>query len=146
MSFIATMRNTGRLNGVLSSESKDSFEIHPPVEFGGRPGKWSPEDLLAGSVASCFELTLEYLLRRKKVVFETLIVSASLDLQKTAAGFRFSRADLDVQLNLNDESDGTFESIMEAVHLSQNSCPVTQALNLEEDVKVSINGAVRGVG
>ena len=44
---------------VVSVCGKDDLEVATPPEFkGGVEGVWSPEDLLVGSIASCFAVTL----------------------------------------------------------------------------------------
>ena len=63
---------------LLSVQGKDELEVATPPEFkGGVEGVWSPEDLLVGSIASCFAVTLLRLAEQPAVPLRGLDVNAS---------------------------------------------------------------------
>ena len=61
----------------LSSANLTAVPSMPPPEFGGPPGYWSPETLLAAAVADCFVLSFRAVARAAK--FDWTSVSAEVD-------------------------------------------------------------------
>jgi organic hydroperoxide reductase OsmC/OhrA len=61
----------------LGSADLTTLPSMPPPEFGGPPGYWSPETLLAAAVADCFVLSFRAVARAAK--FEWTRVSAEVD-------------------------------------------------------------------
>jgi organic hydroperoxide reductase OsmC/OhrA len=61
----------------LSSDGLAEVPSMAPPEFGGPPGYWSPETLLAAAVADCFVLSFRAIARASK--FEWKSVSAEVD-------------------------------------------------------------------
>jgi organic hydroperoxide reductase OsmC/OhrA len=62
---------------MLSSPGLADVPSMAPPEFGGPPGYWSPETLLAAAVADCFVLSFRAVARAAK--FEWKDVSAEVD-------------------------------------------------------------------
>ena len=63
---------------LLSVQGKDDARGGAPPEFkGGVEGVWSPEDLLVGSIASCFAVTLLRIADQRAVPLRGLDVDAS---------------------------------------------------------------------
>ena len=84
----------------LGAREKPALRVATPPEFkNGIPGIWSPEDLLVGSLAACYELTLVALAERHGVPLHTLRVDATGHLERGPdGGYGFASLELDVEL------------------------------------------------
>ncbi len=72
----------------------------PPEFKGGVEGVWSPEDLLVGSVASCFAVTLVAVAERRGVPLRGLDVAArGVVTQRPDGRFGFTEVVLEVSLS-----------------------------------------------
>lgn len=111
----------------LGAPEKPVLRIATPPEFkGGIPGIWSPEDLLVGSVASCYELTLVAIAERLDVPLHTLEVSAIGQLERAPTeGYAFTVVELDVDLATDPGRELDAE---EVALLAKNQCIVGRAL------------------
>jgi organic hydroperoxide reductase OsmC/OhrA len=50
---------------IIKSKDKPAIELSAPVEFGGKKGVWTPEDLLVASVNSCLLTTFSYYAKKR---------------------------------------------------------------------------------
>ena len=84
----------------LGAPEKPVLRIATPPEFkDGIRGIWSPEELLVGSLAACYELTLVAIAERLDVPLHTLEVSAIGHLEQVPkGGHGFTVVELDVDL------------------------------------------------
>jgi organic hydroperoxide reductase OsmC/OhrA len=58
--YRTNIKLTGKGEGIIESGNKPSIELSTPVEFGGKPGVWTPEELLVASVNACIMTTFSY--------------------------------------------------------------------------------------
>jgi peroxiredoxin-like protein len=123
----------------LHAPGKHSLRVATPPEFkGGMAGIWSPEDLLVGAVASCYELTLVAIAERRRVPLHTLAIDARGHVERHAGRFEFSVIELDVDLT----TDAGLEREAEAVaRLAQEHCIVGRALEVPVHVRVDARAA-----
>ena len=69
---------TSGRTGITKSESApNAIHFTAPIAFGGMEGRWTPEDLLLGAVASCFTTTFRALAEHSKSSFGAVLVAAS---------------------------------------------------------------------
>lgn len=81
----------GGRGGVLWSEAADDLvDFSAPVEFKGEGGRWTPEHLLAGAVASCFVATFCGMAEASRFEYEALDVAVRGTLTKDEKGLRFT--------------------------------------------------------
>ena len=52
---------SGRTGITKSDSAPNAIHFTAPIAFGGMEGRWTPEDLLLGAVASCFTTTFRAL-------------------------------------------------------------------------------------
>jgi len=78
-------------SGIARSGKRMPLLFGPPPEFGGDEISWSPEHLLAASVASCYSTTFLSFARLLKVTVTDFRISAKADFEKRANGFEATR-------------------------------------------------------
>lgn len=67
------------------------LEVSAPREFGGEPGKWTPEHLLVNATASCLMVTFAAIAQMSGLAVLSLRVRGSGKLEKVAGdGARFT--------------------------------------------------------
>jgi organic hydroperoxide reductase OsmC/OhrA len=113
----------------LGAQEKPALRVATPLEFkNGIPGIWSPEDLLVGSLAACYELTLVALAERHGVPLHTLQVDATGHLERRPdGGYGFASLELDVELTTDPEREVDAEEI---ALLAKRHCIVGRALDV----------------
>jgi len=113
----------------LGAPEKPALRVVTPPEFkDGIPGIWSPEELLVGSLAACYELTLVAIAERHGVPLHTLEVAATGHLEHVPeGGYGFTVLELDVDLATDPGRELDAE---EVAHLAKRHCIVGRALQV----------------
>jgi organic hydroperoxide reductase OsmC/OhrA len=124
----------------LSADAKPPLAVATPPEFKhGVPGVWSPEELLVGAVASCYELTLVAIAERLEIPLGALSVAATGHVESGERGYGFTVIELDVTI----ETDPTHEAgARRAAELAQRHCIVERALDVPVHVRVAISSTL----
>jgi len=60
---------TEKGEGIIESIGKPNIILSAPVEFGGKEGFWTPEDLFVASVNACLMTTFSYYARKQGFKF-----------------------------------------------------------------------------
>jgi organic hydroperoxide reductase OsmC/OhrA len=130
----------GRLTRA-SVAGKPDLEVATPPEFKhGIPGVWSPEDLLVGSVAACYAVTLLAVAERRRVPVQQLEVEGTGEVTQRRDGrFGFTEVVLAVSLR----TDPGFEAeAVEAAEAAELGCLVSASVDfpvrLELDLQVAV--------
>ncbi|HEY7164040.1 MAG TPA: OsmC family protein [Candidatus Binatia bacterium] len=76
--------------GKLGGSSVETISVGAPPEFKGRPGKWSPEQLLVGSVNTCLMLTYLAIAENSKVHTVSYSSTARGKLEKGSGGLQIT--------------------------------------------------------
>lgn len=119
----------------LGAPEKPPLRVATPPEFkDGIAGIWSPEELLVGAVAACYELTLVAIAERRGVPLHTLEVDATGHLEHVpTGGYGFTVIELDVEL----ATDPGFEAEAgEVARLAEEHCIVGGALEVPVHVRL----------
>jgi organic hydroperoxide reductase OsmC/OhrA len=133
----ATARAEGSVE--LTSPGLDSLESAGPAEFGGPGDLWSPETLLAASIADCFILSFRAVARAAK--FDWLSVSCDVDavLEKVERVTQFTEFHQAVVLEVPAGSDEA--KAMRLLEKAEHVCLITNSLtgtaHLDATVKVA---------
>lgn len=125
---------------VASVPGKDDLYVATPPEFkGGVEGVWSPEDLLVGSIASCYAVTLLSIAERREVPVRALDVAGRGRVSQRKDGrFGFVEAVLRVGF----ETEPGFEAEAEAVaDAAEQGCLVSASLDFPIRLEVEIRVA-----
>jgi organic hydroperoxide reductase OsmC/OhrA len=129
----------GRGCVALESRGKPRIRIATPPDFrGGVRGVWSPEDLLVGSLASCFELTLLALAERVNVPLHAVEVDATGHLEGKQGRYHFVAIELDARVVTDPERE---DDVRELVELARERCIVEEALRTPIRLEVAVDVA-----
>jgi organic hydroperoxide reductase OsmC/OhrA len=82
---------TKTASGIATSGTRTPLLFGPPPEFGGTENTWSPEHLLAVSLASCYITTLNSFANLLKVSLASLNVSCKVEFTKKEKGFEATK-------------------------------------------------------
>ncbi len=91
----------------LSAPRLETLRTAPPKEFGGPGDRWSPETLLAASIADCFVLTLRALSRTASVVWDRVECRVEAVLERADGITRFTRVVTHANLTVAAGTDAT---------------------------------------
>ena len=97
----------GRL--ALEAPGKPRLEIAKPLEIANEI--WGPQELLTGSLASCFELTALAIARRSGVPIHAIRTDATGHVQSKDDSSRFVVFDLDVDIETDEGCEAAAESV-----------------------------------
>lgn len=122
---------------LLNSKGLPQLTTTPPPEFGGPEGHWSPETLLAASVADCFILTFRAIARASKLEWTSLDCDAEGTLDRVDGVTRFTRFDLRARLQVPEGVD--VEKAEKILHKSESACLITASLATENHLETVIN-------
>jgi organic hydroperoxide reductase OsmC/OhrA len=137
-------RTTDDRRVTLESSGKRTLRVATPPDFrGGVRGTWSPEELLVGSLATCFELTPIALADRVKVPLHTVDVGATGHVEGKAGQYHFVAIELDARVITDPERE---EDVRQLADLTRERCIVESALktavSLDLEVDVTTDALV----
>ena len=124
--------------GSLQSGTLPEILVSTPAEFGGPPGRWSPEDLLAGAAGSCVMTTSLFYLERAgiKPLSYNSRSTAMLDKSKDGLIIKGVAVEVTVSVASKDEVEKAYSAIEKA----ETSCPISKSLKCDVSLKVSVTG------
>lgn len=122
--------------GRLRSGGKEEIKVATPPEFGGPQNLWSPEDLVAGAVASCVMTSSLFFLEKAGVKPHSYLSKAGATMEKTSSGLAFTGVQVDVSVSV--EAEEEIEKAYAAVEKAERSCPVSKSLNCEVSLKIKV--------
>lgn len=86
----------------------------------------NPEELIAAAHAGCFSMALSLQLGEAGMTAESIKTSATVSLEKDAAGFSITAVHLDLVAKIPGADQKAFET---AANNAKNGCPVSKVLN-----------------
>ena len=86
----------------------------------------NPEELIAAAHAGCFSMALSGQLGNAGMTAERIATTASVNLEKTDAGFTITAVHLDVTAKIPGADQAKFE---QAANNAKAGCPVSRLLN-----------------
>lgn len=113
-----------------------------PLDFGGEPGVWTPEDFLLAAVASCFIETFKAVARASKLDFQGIEVGVDGVIEKDAGGLRFTKITIRPALIIYD--DAAQELALRALSKCERNCLVVRSLSstIEFEPKILVEKPV----
>ncbi len=113
----------------VACEGVPDIATQAPPEFDGPPGYWSPEGLLAASVADCYILSFRAAARASRLAWDSLAVDVEGVLERVDGVTRFTRFRIAPRLAL---APGASETLAQAVlQKAKSLCLVTNSLSAE---------------
>jgi osmotically inducible protein OsmC len=86
----------------------------------------NPEELIAAAHAGCFSMALSAQLGNAGMTAESIATTATVNLEKTDAGFTITAVHLDVKAKIPGADKTAFET---AANNAKAGCPVSRVLN-----------------
>jgi len=132
-------RSDGSPGLTLEAPGKPRLSVASPPEFkDGIPGVWSPEELLIGALAACFELTVVAIAAYKGLPLHAVKVDATGHVLRKDTKYHFSLFELDVDL----ETDaGREQEVARIAELAHERCLVESALDVPVRLSLEAHAA-----
>lgn len=129
---------SGKAEGIIKSKDKPAIELSAPVEFGGKPGVWTPEDLLVASVNACLLTTFSYYAKKRGLDFVSYESSAEGIVELVEMQYIFSEITIKPKIIVKSKED--IEVAENLIKISKKSCFISNSLKskviLEPEVKL----------
>lgn len=130
----ARARYEGSPTLTLEAPGKPVLHVANPPEFrNGIDGVWSPEELLIGSLAACYERTLVAIAEYKGLPLHAVRVDGTGHVQRKDSKYHFVLFELDIDL----ETDvGREREAAHVAELAHERCLVASALDVPVHLSV----------
>jgi organic hydroperoxide reductase OsmC/OhrA len=121
---------SGRSGLAKSGGAPNAIHFSSPPAFGGMEGRWTPEELLLCSVASCYTTTFWALAENAKFEYTDLQVEAEGAITKADVGYRFGEIFMRASLTIRrgEARDRAYGLLRQAKEM----CPVSRALSVQQ--------------
>lgn len=134
-----SIKLTEKGEGTIESMDKPSIKLSTPVEFGGKAGIWTPEELLVASVNSCLMTTFSYYAAKKDFKFISYESQAEGIIELFEMKYSFSRITIKPKIKVS--SKGDIETAENLLKISENNCFITNSIKaeiiLEPEIKLA---------
>jgi organic hydroperoxide reductase OsmC/OhrA len=124
--YDAMLTWSGSGPAALGSEGRPTIAGGAPPEFGGEPGRWSPEHLLLASLNLCLQATFEAIAGRKGLKVASYRSHATATLAPVPDGLGFTYLSLEVEITARPEDH---EPLRDTLMAAKHHCIVARALN-----------------
>jgi len=122
--------SSGRTGLAKSNSAPNAIHFTAPPEFGGLEGRWTPEDLLLGAVASCYTTTFRAIAEYSKFEYADLEVEVEGVIKKTNSGYSFTEVVVRPNLTISVEQEQT--RAQRLLQKAKTLCLVSRALSVEQ--------------
>jgi organic hydroperoxide reductase OsmC/OhrA len=109
-----------------SNSAPNAIHFTSPPAFGGLEGRWTPEDLLLGAVASCYTTTFQTLAEYSKFEYTDLQVETEAVLSKRKKGYGI--AEIAIRPRLTISSEPLRRRALDLLDKTETLCLVSRAL------------------
>lgn len=127
---------TNRSGLTVAEGIQPSIHFSAPPEFQGQGGVWTPEHLLAASVAGCFISTFSAIADLSKMQFASLDLDAEAVLRKGEKGWNFTQIVVHPRLRIVREEDR--ERANRLLDKVEKNCFVACALAIPIEIKPEV--------
>ncbi len=134
--YTATAKSEVTSNLELSVDNLPSLEVAPPIGFNGPGDKWSPEDLLMASVASCTILSFKAIARASKLEWISLKCVSEGILDRVERTTQFTKITTKAILTI--PTDGNKEKAVKLLHKAEETCLISNSLTAESLIECEI--------
>jgi len=121
---------------VVSSRGLAGLSTAPPVEFGGRGDRWSPETLLVAAVADCFVLSFRAIARASGFAWRDLSCDAEGVLDRVDGSVRFR--DLHIHARLVVPQDADEARARRLLEKAEKNCLISNSLLAQKHLESEV--------
>jgi organic hydroperoxide reductase OsmC/OhrA len=126
---------------VVSIAGVPPLHTAPPVQFGGRGDRWSPETLLVAAAADCFVLTFHAVAQASKLAWTALRCTAQGRVERVDGTTRFTQLALHAHLTVPPATDTA--RAQRLLEKAEKACLITNSLALTPSLACTVD-AVSG--
>ena len=119
----------------VGKENENRGIMSPAPEFKGMEGTWNPEDMVCAALASCNLFTFLSFVRKNEIHLVRFQNHVTGFLTKGKDGFSFTKFIISLDITVE---EGHKEKAIEAVHLSERFCLVSNSLSGEKELKFEV--------
>jgi peroxiredoxin-like protein len=127
---------SGRAGLAKSDTAPNAIHFTAPVAFGGYEGRWTPEDLLLCSVASCYTTTFRALAERSSFEYTDLQTEAEGVVDRKGAEYAFSEIVIRVKLMISRPEEQ--ERGLKLLQKAKAVCLVSRALSIPQRFETAV--------
>ena len=120
----------------INSEGLTAFDLAAPIQFDGPGDKWSPEDLLIASVASCLILTFRAIANASKFEWSELTCEAKGTLDMVDRKTQFTEIFIHATLKTSFDDE---EKALKLLEKAENHCLITNSLTAQIHLESNIS-------
>jgi len=120
----------GRAGIAKSDSAPNAIHFTSPPAFGGLEGRWTPEELLLCSVASCYTTTFSALADASKLEYSDLGVEVEGTFRKVESGYAFTEISIRPKLTIPSEPEQ--QRALRLLHKAKSVCLISRALSVEQ--------------
>ena len=124
---------SGRTGLAKCISAPNAIHFAAPHQFGGLEGRWTPEDLLLGAIASCFTTTFRALSEYSRFEYADLEVEVEGTIRKVESGYSFIGIAISPKLTIANEEGR--ELALRLLHKAEQLCLVSRALSVRKTFK-----------
>ena len=135
---------TGRTGIAKSSSAPNAIHFTSPPAFGGVEGRWTPEDLLLGAVASCYTTTFRTLAEYSKFAYNDLQVEVEAAVSKAETGYTLGEVCIRASLIIPREEEQ--DRAIKLLHKAKGLCLVSRALATRQTFEPAVKFAIPAAG
>jgi peroxiredoxin-like protein len=135
---------SGRTGIAKSSSAPNAIHFTSPPAFGGVEGRWTPEDLLLGAVASCYTTTFRTLADYSKFAYNDLQVEVEAVVNKAETGYNLGEVCIRANLMISREEEQ--ERALKLLHKAKGLCLVSRALAIKQNFEPAVKFAIPAAG
>jgi peroxiredoxin-like protein len=131
--------SSGRTGIAKSDSAPNAIQFTAPVAFGGFEGRWTPEDLLLGAIASCFTTTFRALAERSTFEYTDLQMEVEGIVIRNSTGYSFT--EIVVRPSLTVARKEEEEQGLKLLHKANAVCLVSRALAVPQKFAPAVTAA-----
>jgi organic hydroperoxide reductase OsmC/OhrA len=134
--YLASAAGGNEGNVVVSGKGLPDLDTQSPPEFGGPEGFWSPETMLAASVADCFILTFRAIARASKFEWNSLECDVEGVLDRVERTTVFTQFNIKAVLHVPADTRETLAERL--LQKAEELCLITASLKSEMSLVTDI--------
>mgnify|MGYP003604644087 CR=1 FL=1 len=125
--------------GAAAGHGTTDILVTPPADLGGKPGFWTPEDLLVSAVESCMLMTILSVVKKQRITLKAYRSEATGTMAKTPEGLRITGIEIRIAATMGSPEE--VEKMQRAVQMAERYCPVSAAVSCPVHVTVLATAA-----
>ena len=128
--------SSGRTGIAKSDSAPNAIHFSTPVAFGGFEGRWTPEDLLLGALASCFTTTFRALAEHSNFEYTDLQMEVEGVVTRNSSGYSFTEIVIRPSLTVACKEEEDLG--LKLLHKTKTVCLVSRALAVQQSFEPSV--------